>query len=69
MFELRVPTKEEIRAVGWSGDVTRFPLSPAAFAYRCRVNGITPMQIPNFAWLYAPNEWVRQDLERKAKNG
>lgn len=59
---LPVPTAEDIRATGWSGDVTRFPLTLSGVLSRCRAAGIEPNQIPNAAWFYAPNAYVQTQL-------
>lgn len=66
MIDLRpIPTPEEVRATGWTGDVTRFPLSHPAFLYRCQVTGANPESPPNAAWYYAPNAWVQRDLHER----
>lgn len=59
---LPTPTPEQVRATGWSGDVTRYPLTEAGLLTRCKHNGITPEQIPNAAWYYAPNAYVQKQL-------
>lgn len=59
---LPIPTPDEIRATGWSGDVTRFPLTREGVLARCQYNGIAPENIPNAAWYYAPNQYVQQKL-------
>lgn len=59
---LPVPTPEQVRATGWIGDVTRYPLTEQGIVTRCKHSGITPAQIPNAAWYYAPNEYVQKQL-------
>lgn len=63
---MSVPTEEDFRATGWTVDAVNYPISDAAFAYRCRFNNIDPALAPP-TWHYAPNEWVQQDLETKAQ--
>lgn len=56
------PTREEVRATGWSGDVTRFPLTWAGLCRRMELTGGDPRDPPNAAWYYAPNGYVRDEL-------
>jgi len=56
------PTKDEVRAAGFSGDVTRFPLTWAGYVRRCQMNGVDPLKPPNNAWFYAPNACVQEQL-------
>lgn len=62
---LPVPTEEQIRKAGWSGDVTRFPLTKEGFLARCNYNGIGPEHVKNPAWFYAPNEYVQTQLNER----
>ena len=64
---LPIPTPEEIRASGWTGDVTRFPLTRQGFLNRCKNTGADPQNPPNAAWYYAPNEYVQKQLNGSAK--
>lgn len=65
---LPIPTDEEIRATGWTGEVTQYPLTVNGYLARCEYNGANPEQPPNNAWYYAPNQVVQTTLEKSVKN-
>ena len=62
---MNTPTEAEFRATGWTKEAINYPISGGALAVRCERNGIHPDQAPR-TWRYAPNEIVRQELERAA---
>lgn len=57
-----IPTEKEIRDCGFSGDITRFPLTEDGYLKRCEQNGVEPKKPPSAAWYYAPNSYVQRDL-------
>lgn len=59
---LPVPTDKQIRDIGFSGDITRFPLTRDGFIKRCEMNGVDPSAPPSPAWYYAPNPYVQMEL-------
>ena len=56
------PTEAEFRQSGYTANAINFPLTAAAFAEKCRWNGVDPAIAPR-AWRYAPNEWCRRYWE------
>ncbi len=59
------PSDAEFREAGFTGAAREFPLSDAACAWLAAFNGVKIEQMPR-AWRYAPNEWMRDYLEKQA---
>lgn len=60
------PTDEEFRQAGFTGAARRYPLSEAGKNWICRFNGITRQIMPR-AWGYAPNPYMLEYIESRAK--
>lgn len=57
---------EEFRAAGFTGAARNYPLNDEGFAWLCAFNGIAPEQAPR-AWRYAPNAYMKEYIEQKAR--
>lgn len=58
-------TDAELRAAGFTATARNYPLSDSALALLASDNGIAAEQCPR-AWRYAPNDYCRRQLERRA---
>jgi hypothetical protein len=55
----------EFRASGYTAAARQFPLSDAAKEWLARFNGVAVERMPA-AWHYAPNEYMRAEMESRA---
>lgn len=61
------PTEQELRETGYTLDALNYPLSPEAFAELCKFNNVPAGYAVPHSWRYAPNSYVQQYWEDKAK--
>lgn len=64
--EHRVPTDEEFRKVGYTGEAAAYPLNEAQQKWLADFNGVDVSEMPD-AWRYAPNKAVLKDYDRRLR--
>jgi len=61
------PTHEQFREIGFTGEAAQYPLSEAAYQWLRWFNGVPDgYEVPD-TWRYAPNAYMQEYLERKAR--